>query len=416
MDIIDNIIYANLAVPLTTGPIQSDYLPMFGLGVTGPPATTNPAAPAPVYNFSIVDKINFCAYEDPAVIERSVLRHWYDVDAQAIYLGPGGALYSMFGASSTYHLIGAYLAENTRVLQIFERVIDKYLSDEELNIAVANTGASRVVFNWLMNSERLFFKNDSPRLTNIRSILRPNADASRRNAYRRLLGIDLAFGNPDSNEPVQYPKAKAANLQFIPLFEKYLAEIWQGYQNARNIAGVNSTDVQCLTETATQLRELLSARRGGQIGPNNTYSSMNLSREEFSAVLLTQWFVFVLTYNSPVVTFLQCDSSTIGERLMKIGNKVGIPAHNKSQALFEMMGPASSILCALEIGGALENAAWVQAMLVSLNPGTPASIQATFMEYFLTAINNWEKATGHIIKNRETTVSGKLSRTPVLAN
>src|SRR4029078_2963787 len=100
--------------------------------------------------------------------------------------------------------------ENTRILQIFERVIDKYLHDEELGIADNfNT------FNWIQNSERLFFKSDIPKQTNLRSILRPNSDNSRRNAYFRMFGMDLAFGDIDHQSTSKpYLKARASNQQF----------------------------------------------------------------------------------------------------------------------------------------------------------------------------------------------------------
>jgi hypothetical protein len=108
------------------------------------------------------------------------------------------------------------------------------------------------------------------------------------------------------------------------------------------------------------------------------------------------------------VQFLNCQSSTIGERLIKIGNKVGIPAHTKCQALFEMAGPASNILTLLEAGGYLDSNVNVQTMLSSLNPATPISTDSDYMNAFLTVINNWEKATGHKIKNPEANITGTV--------
>ena len=221
--------------------------------------------------------------------------------------------------------------ENTRILQIFERFIEKYLFDEEFGIA-----DDFLVFDWIQNAERLFFKNDSHSSTNIRSLIRPSADASRRNAYWRMFGMDLAFGdiNSQSNTSIQYYKAKASNQEFIVLFEKYLSEIWQGYINARNTAGANTSDINIVVDLARQLKEILIARRGNTSA--KTYANLNLSREEFSSTLITSWFTFIISHNSPVVNFLNCQSSTIGERLLKIGAKVGVPAHSKCQSLFEI--------------------------------------------------------------------------------
>jgi hypothetical protein len=412
MDIIDNVMFATFFSPLTGGrTIESDYIPNVppfpfpGLSNPGPPAPL-----VPVFNYPVTNKFDFCVSDDATYIEKGILRHWYDVDNRSIYLGPAVSApqpqYSSFQFSSTYHLMYAYLIENTRLLQIFERVIDMYLNDEELGIADRFE-----TFNWIQNSEKLFFKSDTPKATNLRSIIRPNSDASRRNTYHRMFGMDLAFGDMESkNNTIPYAKAKASNQQFIAIFERYLSEIWQGFINARNTSGSNSADVNILVELAQQLREMLIARRGNVSA--NSYARLNLSKEEFSSVLMNSWFAFIVSYNSPVVNYLNCQSSTVGERLLKIGNKVGIPAHTKCQALFEMAGAAATILLAVEAGGLLDDSTWVQQMLVSLNPGgiaTPLrAVQKNFMNDFLTVINNWEKATGHRIKNPEGNITGTV--------
>jgi len=411
MDIIDNLIYATFNSPLI-GPvnINSDYINM----LPPPVAPTNVGLPGdPVFVYNGADKMNYCSFQDPDVVETSIIRHWYDVNSQVNYdaggvVLPGGApsgdRYSTFEQSSTYHLMFAYLTENTRMLQILERLIEKYLYDEEFGIA-----DNPVAFNWIQNTERLFFKNSNQRSANIRSLIRPSADASRRNAYWRMFGMDLAFGdiNSDSNSTIPYIKARSSNQQFVPLFEKYLAEIWQAYINARNTSGANSADINILTDLATDLQELLWARRGN-IG-TNTYSNLNLSREEYSSVLMTSWFMFVIADDSPVVQFLNCQSSTIGERLHKIGVKVGIPAHSKSQSLFEMASAASNILRRVEEGGILDDQGRMTDILTSLdplNPGTDDNVN--FMTDLLTIINNWEKATGHKIKNPEANITGTV--------
>lgn len=409
MDILDNIIFATYNRFLTgLRPIVSDYIA--NPAIAPIPGILNPGPPAPLvpqFGYPVFDKLNYCAFDDVSLLEKGILRHWYDVDNQDVYpnpLAPLSGQFSSFVDSSNYHMIYAYLLENTRILQIFERVIERYLNDEELGIS-----NGLPTFNWIQNSEKLFFKNDSPKATNLRSLIRPSSDASRRNAYHRMFGMDLAFGDAEIQASnVTYPKAKSSNQQFILLFERYLTEIWQGYINARNTSGANTSDVNILIELAQQLQEMLAARRGDTVG--NTYSHLNLSKEEFSSVLMTSWFTFIISYDSPVVNFLSCQSSTIGERLIKIGAKVGIPAHRKCQSLFEMAGSAATVLLAIEARGLLDNPAWVGGMLTSLNPPVPnpLPVQATYMNAFLTVINNWEKATGHKIKNPEANITGTV--------
>lgn len=407
MDAIDNLIFATLQSPLQNGDlIESEFIPMSPFGSFVPVSTTPPGIFTPAFNFSVANKRVFTSFADYSIIEKAMSRHWFDVDAAGTYTWPVSILVSDFRQSPNYHLMYAYLVENTRILQIFERVIERYMNDEQLGIA-----QQAEVVQWVINTERLFFKEANTRSYNIRSLIRPSYDANRRNAYYRMFGIDLAFGDANGSQggAVPYYKATTANQQFIPLFERYLSEIWQGYINARNTSGPNTADVNNVVELAIQLQELLAARRGGRPGGTaGVYATRNLSYEEFSSVILLSWFAFIVSDNTPVVQFLNCQSSTIGERLIKIGNKVGIPAHTKSQALFEMAGAAANILTLLEAGGYLDNNLNMQTMLSSLNPGTPISVDSDLMNAFLTVINNWEKATGHKIKNPEANITGTV--------
>ena len=414
MDALDNMVFATLQSPLQTGAlITSDYIPL-GFGTFAPANSTPAGISTPVFSFSVADKQTYSSFQDYSIITDAVQRHWYDINGNGIgptaqnfqYTWPTApGLVADFTNSSTYHLFYSYLLENTRLLQIFERVIEKYLHDEDLGIA------PQAVYQWILNSEKLFFKDSSTRSSNIRSLLRASYDANRRNAYHRLFGVDLAFGDINSQSGGAYPyqKANTANQQFIPLFERYLSEIWQGYINARNTSGPNTSDVNSLVDLAIQIQELLAARRGGRPGGGlNVYSTTNLSMEEYASVFLVTWFTFIISDNTQVVQFLNCQSSTIGERLIKIGAKVGVPAHTKCQALFEMAGPASNILTLLEAGGYLNNNANVQAMLSSLNPPPTITLDSDYMNYFLLVINNWEKATGHKIKTVEQSISGSV--------
>ena len=158
MDILDNIIYATYHSPLNGGNfITSDYM---NLPATTPVQINSgpPAPPVAIYSYDLVNKINYCALRDVKVLERGISKHWYDINDRLQY-----ANFSSFEFSSTYHLMYAYLIENTRIFQIFERFIEKYITDEELGIA-----NNELVFNWIANSERLFFRSDSPKATNLR--------------------------------------------------------------------------------------------------------------------------------------------------------------------------------------------------------------------------------------------------------
>jgi hypothetical protein len=418
MDSLDNMIFATLQSPLNSGlSILSDFIsPAFGGFAPGiiPTGATNP-----VYGFSIANKESYSSYSDYSIFEDAILRHWYDINGNGVagsnaagsqYIWPGiTSPIADFTQSSSYHLIYAYLIENSRILQIFERFIEKYVDDEDLGIA------SPGVYQWILNSERLFFKDETRRSHNIRSLIRPSFEANRRNAYYRMFGMDLAFGDIHSTTggTSSYIKARTANQQFIPLFERYLSEVWQGYINARNSSGPNTSDVNNVIEIAIQIRELLQARRGGRPGGGaNVYGGTNLSIEEFSSVVLLSWFAFIISADTQVVQYLNCQSSTIGERLIKIGDKVGVPAHTKCQALFEMAGAAANILALVEVGSDMENVGVVQTMLSSLNPGVIPTVYSDYMNNFLTVINNWEKATGHRIKNPEGNITGTVKIQP----
>jgi hypothetical protein len=230
-----------------------------------------------------------------------------------------------------------------------------------------------------------------------------------------MFGMDLAFGdiNSQGGSILPYVKAKSSNQQFVALFEKYLSEVWQAYINARNTSGANSADINILTDLATDLQELLFARRGNTVV--NTYGNLHLSREEFSSVLMNSWFMFIITDNNPVVLYLNCQSSTIGERLLKIGEKVGIPAHTKCQSLFEMAGAASNVLRRIEDGHIFDDQPRMNLILNSLNPLAPGTdADVNLMTDLLTVINFWEKATGHKIKNPEANITGTVRVQPTM--
>src|SRR5919106_1805268 len=76
------------------------------------------------------------------------------------------------------HLIYAYMIENTRIYEIFRRVVKEFLFGEKLGTPSAATQL------WLRNTEELFYRDPPPlSITNISSHIRPDLRATRRNAY-----------------------------------------------------------------------------------------------------------------------------------------------------------------------------------------------------------------------------------------
>jgi hypothetical protein len=427
MDLLNNLLFTSLNdVGGFKNPVP-DFYPL-------PDILTTPA-PAPVlrgnyysYNIDVIE--TFTALDDSRYIENAIQKHWADVVIGRSYTEPvkpadppppndATIYYSRFRKAvpantplkngaliPPYHLIYAYLVENTRIAQIFERLLFMYMHDEKLN--KATDPDSRSAFQWIINTENLFFKelpNSSYR--NISSMVRTSLDATRRNAYFRMFGMDLAFGDINTNAPVNFVKAGFNNQPFIVLFEKFLTEIWQAYTNARNQVGVNTTDMFSIIDTAQKIQEMLMSRRTTERDFEN-YRYFNLSKEEYASVVMMSWLYEVVSYDSPIVRFLRCNANTPGERLTNIGLKVGINAHTKSEGLLDIAPPMNTLLRRIEFGDynvELEVRTIVESQTQG-SPATPAQKQALID--LLQIINNWEKATGHRIKNPEARLNGSM--------
>lgn len=413
MDLINNLVFTTLNAVGNFGRVNSRYFE-FGNRFLEPPGDVNAREEIPhfrdgfySYNVRVIEE--FCAFDDTAIIEEAIQRHWADMVTGRNYSLIPQPIVSIFRKPDgvlvpPYHLIYAYLFENTRAIQIFEKLIHLYLHDEKLKKA---TTSNRLAFQWIMNTEDLFFKslsNNSYR--NITSQLRISSDATRRNAYFRLLGMDLAFGDGLTNAPVNFIKAEFNNQSFILLFEKLLTEIWLAYTNARNSVGANTTDMFSIVDTAQKIQELLMSRRTTDTNFEN-YRYFNLSREEYSAVVMASWFYDVISYDSPLVEFLRCNGNTPGERLINIGNKVGIPAHSKSEGLLDIAPIMNTFLRRIELGD-YNSQVDVKNIIESQSTAgaAPENIQA--LTDILSIINNWEKATGHKIKNPEMSITGNV--------
>lgn len=287
------------------------------------------------------------------------------------------------------HLIYAYMVENTRIFEIFRRVVDRFANGEQIGTP---TPASQT---WLRNTEELFFKDGAPfYIGSINSHVRPDFRSNRRNWYHRMFGMDLNHGTEDG-KAYSYLKAEAANLDFINTFEELLREVWIGmtFGNPAIVAGPNPTDRGKIATLASKIKDMLMSRRQGG----------NLAREEFAAVSAMAWFHLTLEFMSPgpnsapapIVQSLRAEASGVEQRLFKIAERVGLPAHGLSKHYFEIADPLARILIEIEMGF-YDQAAAAQALYT---PGSPVEQQMRAI------ITHWTAITGRDVKARKVAAS-----------
>jgi hypothetical protein len=277
-----------------------------------------------------------------------------------------------------HHLIYAYMIENTRVYEIFRRVLHEFLHGERLGVP---TEASQL---WLRNTEQLFYRDPAPyTFRAVTSDIRSDMRASRRNAYQRMFGMDLNHGTED-NQPYGYVRAEAANKEFVPTFEELLREVWVGISNTGNKSGANPKDDAKIANLAETLRNMLTSRR--QAG--------NLSLEEFVFVSMMRWFHLTVSDDSPIVSALRAEATSPEERLFKIAAQVGLPAHGLSNSYFRVAEPLSYVLFQLE-SGAQNSAAAAPAFYDRSIPGN------VLPDEISTIITHWSTITGRDMKARK---------------
>lgn len=281
------------------------------------------------------------------------------------------------------HLIYAYMIENTRVYEIFRRVVHEYRHGEKLGTPIdASTQ------NWLRNTEELFLSDTAPFLvTNVMSHVRPDLRASRRNAYQRMFGMDLNHG-ADDGKPYAYVKAEAANSEFVSTFEEFLREVWVGITYVGATSSSDPTDDSKIRELAGKLHDMLRSRR----------QSGNLSREEFAFVAMMSWFHLTLEIDSPIVTSLRAEATGVENRLFKIAERVGLPAHGLSKSFFEIADPISRLLIQIELG-TYNDVAAVRALYdrEAFPDGPEPDLR--------TIITHWTAITGRDVKARKVAAS-----------
>ena len=285
-----------------------------------------------------------------------------------------------------HHLIYAYMIENTRIYEIFRRVVFEYLHGEKLGVPNNDTQL------WLRNTEELFYRAAPPFFIGaVESHIRADLRASRRNAYQRMFGMDLNHGN-DDNTPYTYLKAEAANNEFVNTLEELLREVWVGIVNFNNQSGVNVTDDAKIENLTSKIHDMLITRRIGG----------NLSREEFAFVSMMSWFhLTVDSGNLPIIADLKAEGASPEERLFKIAQRVGLPAHGLSKSYFNIAEAISSVLIAIETG-TLHVAGAGKAFY---NPVVALAITPTLPDTMKTIITHWTAITGRDVK------AGKVAAT-----
>ena len=276
------------------------------------------------------------------------------------------------------HLIYAYLIENTRIYDIFGRVIREYTTGERLGIP-----RQAETYDWLRTTEDVFYSYGTSFLSgSIVSQIRPDIRATRRNAYYRLFGLDL--NSSESGGPYPYEKPAAANRAFIAIFESFLREVWRAIENATNQVGANPTDDAAIADVALRLQNMLVERRGVAAG------DPNLAREEFAAVCAMSWLELVVAYDNPILLDLQATADSPEERLRKIGVRVGLPSDANAHSYF-ILAPLLSWLLGMIESGTFSNALAVQDLYWPI-AGNQDRLD------MMQIIAHWSRATGRDMK------------------
>jgi len=279
------------------------------------------------------------------------------------------------------HLIYAYMVENTRLYEVFKRVMEELVHGERLGTP---TGDAQ---RWVRTTEELFFKDGAPFLIgSVQSHLRLDLRANRRNWYQRMFSMELNHGGEDG-KPYPYTKADAANGDFVATFEELLREVWIGMTYVTATSSANPTDPAKIASLAEKLHDMLRSRR----------QNGNLSREEFAAVCAMSWFHLTLEFDSPIVLSLRADATGTEQRLFKMAERVKLPAHGLAKHFFEIADPLSRILIQIETGDYNTPAA-VPALYTPVSPSTGSPEEAMRQ-----IIMNWTAIRGVDVKSRKVT-------------
>jgi hypothetical protein len=294
-----------------------------------------------------------------------------------------------------FHLIYAYLVESTGAYEVLAEVVRRFAVGEVLR--TVDTDPART---WLRNTEELFFR-DPPLFsaTSVVSSLRPDQRVNRRNAYWRMFGMDLPHQVPGLITADQPWKRNTGpvNTDFRTVWAEFLGQVWIGLLNQRNQAGANPTDSSSIGILAARLEDMLSARRQG----------LALLREEFAYVATMSWFHLTLETNTGIVRELKAASSTPSERLLKIGEQVGIR-------------PAPYIKEVLILA---DDVAWLLRRIEDRDFRVDANVQRLYDETIANntdparmrrIINHWQLVTGERVKDLAVRTTDQATARPTL--
>jgi hypothetical protein len=279
------------------------------------------------------------------------------------------------------HLIYAYLIENTRIFDIFAKVVETCCSCEDLGRL---SPESRV---FARTTQDLIFSDPPPTtIWNVTGRAYPDEISQRMAAYRSMLGIELNHAAAITAAH-RFAKPADSNVDFIETFEALAGMLWRGFVNVHNFAGPNDTDNQAIVNAARRLSCMFAARREGCI----------FAREELRAVAVMSWLHLAVSFNSPIVIDLQAQASCPEERLYGIARRVGLPADPRSQALFALAQPFSKLLTLIENGG-LDNAELAQGLYTCEDGRSLLG----------SVIGNYSIAMGHDVKALPVTVTERV--------
>jgi len=272
------------------------------------------------------------------------------------------------------HLIYAYVIENTRIFEVFRRLLNKYAHGGELETP---SPASQLFWR---NLEYLIYGDAQPSMVwTTSSHVRRDEQAERCLLYYWMFGIDLSHAPQIAGEH-PYEKPAASNRDFIPTFETFGREVWRGIVNAKNTSGIKDTDPRVIANLAERIYDMMQSQR--QAGDK--------SRQELRATALLSFLHLAVLYDSPVVQDLRAEASSPEIRLQKMAERVGMSAHPKSKALFDLASPFSKLMQSIETGKYNDSAN--TPLLYAEDPSTPISRNAE------NVIDQYTLATGHDLK------------------
>jgi len=169
-----------------------------------------------------------------------------------------------------------------------------------------------------------------------------------------------------------------------------------GEGEGSGVTGIDENDGSTGDPDAPDMPDIEDRPAGAALADILTVRHRNgaLSREEFAAVAAMSWFHLTLMSDTAIVVDLKASASSPEERLRKVGDRVRVMPHRKSEQYFAMADAASQILLALE-ARQFANPLGVRTLYAESPPGNPPNpIRANMM----TIIAQWSIASGRDLK------------------